>query len=293
MTHRMRALAVSGLLAALPAMSHAYTAAGDRTFPATLILPQVAPSDEFYLTPTTQPLNPSARLTGIGVNYVKTITERLAIGVGGEYSWFDQMGAPTAYGWQNFTTSLQYLAIQDADHEFLLSVGGEREFGGTGAAGVGANALGATTPNLYVAKGMGDVPAPYLRPFAVAAVLGFTKSDGNPRADTYNGSFAIEYSIPYLESKVRAVPLPDFVRALTPIVEFAFSSPSGSTFGTKTTGLVAPGVTYAGEGWEFGIEGQIPTTRATGRGVGIIAQLHLSLDYFFPETLGRPLFGGP
>jgi hypothetical protein len=30
----------------------AYTASGDRNFPATLILPQVAPGDQFYLNYT-------------------------------------------------------------------------------------------------------------------------------------------------------------------------------------------------------------------------------------------------
>jgi hypothetical protein len=35
----------------------------------------------------------------------------------------------------------------------------------------------------------------------------------------------------------------------------------------------------------------IPTTRATGSGIGVIAQLVLQLDYLLPESvLGRPIF---
>lgn len=290
-TKRSRLSAIlASAIAAIPAAAHAYTAAGDRTFPATIILPQIAPSDELYITPQTQPLSSATRFNDVAVNLDKTITERLGVNIGTDYSWLDQGSAGSAYGWQNLTAQLQYLAIQNNDHEFLLSLGVVREFGGTGAEGVGASGLGATTPTVFLGKGLGDVAPPYLRPLAVIGNFGYSKADGAPRPDLFTGGFALEYSIPYLESKVAAVALPEFVRALTPMVEFAFTSPYRRSFGTSTTALVAPGVTYAGEGWELGIEGQIPATRATGRGVGVIAQFHLALDYLFPETIGRPLF---
>jgi hypothetical protein len=38
------------------------------------------------------------------------------------------------------------------------------------------------------------------------------------------------------------------------------------------------------EGWEFIIE--------AGTGLGVAAQFNLSLDYFFPDTIGKPLFSG-
>jgi hypothetical protein len=35
----------------------------------------------------------------------------------------------------------------------------------------------------------------------------------------------------------------------------------------------------------------IPTTKATGSGVGVIAQLVLQLDYLLPDSVvGRPIF---
>jgi hypothetical protein len=42
---------------------------------------------------------------------------------------------------------------------------------------------------------------------------------------------------------------------------------------------------------QFGIEAIIPVTKATGKTVGIIAQLHFYLDDIFPQTIGRPLLG--
>lgn len=286
-----RLLFAAAFLTALPFAGQAYTAAGDRTFPATLILPQIAPTDELYVTPSSQPLQNGSVTNAVAVNYDKTITDRLGIDIGGGYSWLNQTGAPSFYGWQNVTGQLQYLAVLDANREFLLSVGVEREFGGTGAQGIGASPLGATTPMVYFGKGLGDAAPPYLRPLAILGVFGYSRSDGSPRPSQATAGTAIEYSIPYLESKVSALALPNVVRALTPIIEVSFTTPTGHTFGTTTTGLVAPGLTYAGAGYELGIEAMIPATRATGRGVGVIAQVHFSLDYFFPETIGRPLFG--
>jgi len=56
--------------------------------------------------------------------------------------------------------------------------------------------------------------------------------------------------------------------------------------------VVAPGVIYSrGRGWELGIEAMIPTTRATGAGIGVIAQLLIQLDYLLPDSVvGRPIF---
>jgi hypothetical protein len=40
----------------LPATAAAYTAVGDRIFPATILLPQAAPGDTLYVTPSTVPV---------------------------------------------------------------------------------------------------------------------------------------------------------------------------------------------------------------------------------------------
>jgi len=72
-----------------------------------------------------------------------------------------------------------------------------------------------------------------------------------------------------------------------------FTVPAGTSFGARTTALIAPGISYAGPGWELGAEALFSGSAATGRGIGGIVQLHLALDYLYPDTIGRPLFTQP
>jgi len=290
----LASLATAGALAG-PGEAAAYTAAGDRSFPATIVLPQIAPSDEIYLTPSTQPLRattPGAadRQTNLDVTYDKTITDRWGLSLEDGYSWLHRLGAPTQNGAPNLQATVQYLMLDNQPHEFLLSAGVTREFGDTGARRAGADESGATTPAIFFGKGLGDLDIGYLRPLAVTGTFGFQAADPGGRASLWQGGIAIEYSLPYLESKVQAVALPDFLRSVTPIVEMFFATPTRSGHGAATTGVVAPGFNYAGEGWDFGLEALVPTTHAAGSGVGVAAQFHLSLDFLFPDSIGRPLF---
>ncbi|HEX3861196.1 MAG TPA: hypothetical protein VHY35_05840 [Stellaceae bacterium] len=275
----------------------AYTAVGDRLFPATLQLPQIAPGDEFYINGQTLPRagragtpNHASNFTG---TYVKSITDRLGIVLDEAYTRLDQSGGGASYGWQNLDTELKYRAFDSQPHEFLVSLGVDREFGDTGARGVGAFKSGATTPRVYFGKGLGDLDIGYGRALAVAGFAGYQFADTKPRPDLAVGGLVVEYSIPYLQSKIAALDLPPLVRGLTPMTEFQFSTPSGQSFGARTTALIAPGLSYAGEGWELAVEGLVPLSRATGRGIGVTAQFHLSLDFVAAETIGHPLFFNP
>ncbi|HTQ35301.1 MAG TPA: hypothetical protein VMI30_14130, partial [Stellaceae bacterium] len=221
--------------------------------------------------------------------YAKTITHDLGIYLEESYTGIGRQGAGTQWGWQNQDMSLKYLVANSLDHEFIMTLGLDREFGNTGAARVGASDSGATTPQLYFGKGLGDLDIGYLRPLAITTFSGLTLADAAPRPDVVSNGFTVEYSIPYLQSKVKSFDVPDIVRNLTPMTEVLFTSPVGRSFGARTTALIAPGVSYAGEGWEFGVEALVPATRATGTGVGIIAQMHIALDFFFPESIGKPL----
>jgi hypothetical protein len=282
------ALAAVFITLAIARAALAYEAAGDRLFPATLVLPQIAPGDEFYVNAMTLPLasdtaGGASRASNFTATYGKMITDRLGISIDESWTRIDRVGAGSVYGWQNTDVAIKYLAVVDQPHEFLFTVGIDREFGGTGASRVGASASGATAPTVYFGKGLGDLDIGYLRPLAVTGLIGYQIADTRPRPDLITPGFVVEYSIPYLQSKVQSLDLP----------EVKFTVPSGQSFGARTTALVAPGVSYAGEGWELAIEGLVPESRATGRGVGAIAQLHLSLDYLLPETIGRPLFSAP
>jgi hypothetical protein len=289
------ALAMGGLT---PSPASAYTAAGDRNFPAQLILPQIGPTDALWMPIDTQPMEAATekrptRETDFTGTYSKLITEQLGIQLEYGLAHLDRLLASPVTGAQNFEALLHYEPILDPDHEFLLSLQIEHEFGGTGDPGVGSAKHGATTPGLTFGKGLGDLPIGYWRPLAITGFAGYEVGEG-PRINLFETGISIQYSMPYLVSKVANVDMPAFLRGMTPMTEVFFTTPVShiSSPRTNTTLVVAPGVSYSrGSGWEFGIEAMIPTTRATGRGVGVIAQLVIELDYLVPDSiLGRPLF---
>ena len=78
---------------------------------------------------------------------------------------------------------------------------------------------------------------------------------------------------------------------MTPLVEAVVMTPTGANRGSaRTTATFGPGVNYSGQGWEFTIEALIPAGPGAVTGLGVAAQLNISLDYFFPDTIGKPLF---
>src|SRR5947208_1821441 len=118
-------------------------ASGARLFPATLVLPQIAPGDEFYVWADTLPQTPAGDGTGTRKSnftavYAKTITDRLGIVVEEGWTRLDRVGHGSWSAMQNLATEIKYLAIDDQPHEFLLTLGLDREWGGTGAQRVGA-----------------------------------------------------------------------------------------------------------------------------------------------------------
>ncbi len=206
------------------------------------------------------------------------------------YTQIGQIGTGSLSGWQNFDGEIKYLALNVPEHEFLMTLGLDRETGGTGTTRVGASPSGATTPRVYFGKGLGDLDIGYLRPLAVRGLVGVQLADAAPRPNLITNGLIVEYSIPYLQSKVHSFDLPDVIRNLTLVTEFSLATPAGKSFGERTTALIAPGFAYAGEGWEFALEALVPASRATGTGIGVTAQLHFALDFLMPETLGKPLF---
>jgi hypothetical protein len=271
----------------------AYTDVGDRTFVSPNEMPPIAPGDEFYFWGTSQPATGGRNVSDLNVRLMKSITDRFGIEAVEIYSRTGVPGGLAQFGWSNFDTALKYLAIEDQPDEFLLSLGLDREWGGTGALRAGAYRSGATTPEVLFGKGFGDIAAPYLRPFAIQGFIGDQIADYAPRPNQITAGLTLEYSIPYLESKVKSVDIPDFFRRLTLLVEADFTIPEGPSYGVRPTALISPGVSYAGEGWEFLVEAMVPANRYTAGGAGVVAQLHLSLGFLFADTIGRPLFSNP
>lgn len=70
----------AAFLVLLPVAAAAYTAVGDRVFPATILLPQAAPGDDLYVTPSTLPV-PGGNAANLTATLDKLLTERLGIGI--------------------------------------------------------------------------------------------------------------------------------------------------------------------------------------------------------------------
>jgi hypothetical protein len=298
-------------LGASDAGAHCFV--GGRFFPATLATDDPCVADEMSL-PTIAIFkngdDPSARETDISGEFSKRITENFGISIGETWTHLSPPGGPNASGFQNLETAFQYQLLKDAPHELALLAGVVVEWGGTGAAQVGADRFSTITPTFYFGKGFGDLPdsTGWIRAFALTGQVGYSipTSSSTSSVDldtglvtvTPNPQFlvygtSLQYSIPYLKSNIVDLQLPDFINHLIPIVEAQFTTPVANNSGMPwvTTGTVNPGVIWVGSYFQVGVEAIVPINRASGTGVGVLAQVHLYLDDMFPTTIGKPLFG--
>lgn len=313
------ALAIGNLvLFGTPGAALAHGVVGKRFFPATVATEDPFVADELSLPTIStlrqsgeEPGDPNARETEISTEYTKTITPHFGLGfeLGGTY--VDPDGAGAGAGLNNFALSAKYQFFKNDAHEAILSLGLDIDIGGTGTAPGEAEPFSTFTPAFFFGKGFGDLPEgmELLRPLAVTGSMGIAvptsaqtrtveanaitgESDisfeQNP--DTLVTGFAIEYSIPYLQSSVRDVGIGAPFDRMIPLVEFEFSTPFNRG-GGPTTGTVNPGVLWAGKSLQIGVEAILPVNDDSGRGVGVRAQLHFFIDDLFPRTLGKPIFG--
>ncbi|MEA2754310.1 MAG: hypothetical protein QOJ54_599 [Aliidongia sp.] len=317
MSRILTAALLAGVTLTVCSSALAHAVVGARIFPATLTIDDPAVSDEASLpTFTWQPQGPGggtpgSQTFGYGWEYDKRITQDFGFAINDGYTVIKPDGAKSLYGWQDVSITLKYQAYLDATHEFIVSLGIIKEFGGTGAARIGADTAGVTVPTVYFGKGAGDLPTSldYLRPFAVTGTFGYQFADERrqtmPGLDPVTGlpalltatnpnqlviGASIQYSLPYLQSQVRDLGLGPVLGRVVPLVEFAYSTPATASFGNQTQGTIAPGFIYIGSGIQIGLEALIPATRFTGNRVGLLAQFHLFLDDVLPTTLGKPIF---
>ena len=305
------ALAISP---AVGALAHGF--AGSRFFPATIVIDDPFVADELSLPTVSNQktgTDPSVVQTDISGELSKRITSDFGLSIGYGWTHLDQGGPPrNPNGFQNLEITPRYQFLLNAPHEAVASVGVITEIGGTGARRVGALPFATYTPTFYFGKGAGDLPESWnwARPFALTGTVGYSittsKKVTSPVVDpdvgitgltvdhvsnTINYGFAIEYSNFYLRANIHDFGLPEWVNRLTPLVEFNFVTPVTDRYGEKTIGTINPGIIWSGQSMQFGIEAIIPATKASGKNVGIIAQLHFYLDDIFPNTIGRPLLG--
>ena len=303
---------VAASAAVLSQPAHAHGVAGAHMFVNTLLIDDANVADEASLPtfsylplPTEDGMTP--RQYGLGVEFNKRLTENVGIGLASGYQWLRQPGAKTANGWQNLALTLKYKPYVSAEHEFMLSLGVEREFARTGANGPNGAALdnddtSSTTPTVYFGKGLGDLPIGWLRPIAVTGQLGYQIADkklkldpttdsgfNNGSANAWTGGLSLQYSLRYLQSQVKDVGLPEFVNRLTPLVEVSWSSPASKPNNASTQYLIGAGINYTADSYAFSLEALIPGNKQTGSHLGVIAQFHLYFDDLLPNSLGRPV----
>jgi hypothetical protein len=294
---------VAGLVIALGSLlgpdsgTYAHEIVGNRFFPATLGIDDPGVNDELSL-PTFDSFKtgdvPPVRQRDVSGEFSKRITEDFAISFGSTYTFLGPIDptVPGANGFQNLETTFKYRVFKDPVHEFVMSVGLNVEWGGTGSQSVGADPFNTYTPTIYFGKGFGDLPdtVSWLRPVAITGQVGYAipgrnftttfgidPDTGASTADTefhprvLNWGGTIQYGMPYLKSSVIDLGLPDFINHLVPLVE----------------------VIWVGNKFQIAAEALIPINRQSGTNVGFIAQLHLYLDDIDPRGIGKPIFGGP
>ena len=278
---------------------------GDRFFPPTIQTDDPFATDEFSLT--FQSFNnpsgdsdPKTREIDLGSEFDKEIFPKFALGIAGTYinlepskHDLDSVNPPPSQdGFDNITLSAKYQLFEDAPHEFILSLGGEVDLGGTGSKPLGVESYTTYTPTLYFGKGFGDLPdgLKYLKPFALTGTAGFDIPGKSADPDTLEWGLALEYSLPYLQEHVEDVGLPHPVSDFIPLVEFSMDTPVNRN-GGSTTGTVNPGVLWEGKYCQIGAEAVIPVNGRTGPNVGAVLSVQIYIDDIFPKIFGHPIFG--
>ncbi len=294
--------------------TNAHCVVGARFFPATLSVDDPCVADELSFPTIASFKNgddPSTRQLDIAAEFSKRITDKFGISLGTAWTQLSPSGASRVDGFQNLEASFKYQFLTEPPRELVMSGALVVEFGHSGSGSVGAESFSVYTPTLYVGQGFGGLADDMrmARPFALTGQIGYaipSKSSStsidpdsgdqtkelNPQFLTYGGS--LQYSMPYLKANVVDLGLPEFFNQLIPIVEFQFQTPVSNYHGSGigTTGTVTPGVIWIGKYFQVGLEAIIPINRASGTGVGVLAQLHFYLDDMFPSSIGKPLFGG-
>lgn len=316
---RRHRLATAALIAAaLPGAALAHGFVGQRFFPATIATDDPFVADELSL-PTVSSVrmnaaedSPASRQTTVSAGFSKRITQDFGFSLGLARQRRSFGGArPAITGNENAELGLKYQLYRNPATETLVSAGLDWEIGGSGSRSV-AERFSTYTPTVFVGQGFGGLPAGYamLRPLAVTGSLGVAipahASSSSTSVDPDTGEavsqvernphvlqvgLSLQYSLPYLQSFVQDMGLGAPWNRMIPIVEIAAQKPLDRVDDRGWTGTVNPGVLWVGRTMQLGLEAVVPVNRASGRGVGVQAQLHFFLDDLFPATLGRPLFG--
>ena len=307
------AFAAAAILAGIvPASAH--TVIGQRIFPATLTIDDPGVDDEMALPTINYTYNADGSQSySWNLFYGKRITSDLEVYI--DSSFLHQIN-PRLNGWTGIETAVKDQVMVNTEHEFVVSLAVAEEWGASGTPGI-ANQYTLITPKVYIGKGFGDLENEWLRPIAVtgevsyvvpthpldvAGVDAFGNVLFNQAPTTVVYGATLQYSLQYMNAYVHEIDGPEILRHLVFDVEAQFSTPVsnigpsniGAIPGThETTGVAGPGLYYLAHDYELGIYGAFPINQGSGKHPGVFAIVDFFLDDLFPNTLGKPIFGGP
>jgi hypothetical protein len=263
---------------------------GDYFFPPTISTDDPFATDELLLPSVSYLKSDGVTTTDIGFEFDKEIFPKFALGISGDYLYQKPDGQSLVSGWDDFSMSAKYQLWESPAHQAIFSVGGEWQIGGSGSKEVGADTANVFTPTIYFGKAFGDLPdkLSYARPFAITGTLG-EDLPTSAEPDNLQWGFALEYNLPYLQSGVKDIGLPQPFSKMIPLVEFSFTSPENRD-GGPTTGTINPGVLYETKYFQLGAEAIIPADRESGSRVGAIVQVEIFIDDILPKVFGYPVF---
>jgi hypothetical protein len=289
---------------------------GGRFLPATLATDDPFVADELSFPTIFHIKNgdvPPAKQTDFSAEFSKRLSPDLGLSLRGTWRVLAPEDGATVTGFDNMEVSLKYQLFKSAAHETLVSLGVSWDVGGTGSRKVGAERFDTVTPGLFFGKGFGDLPdsLEFLKPLALTGVFGYAlptrgrtqtittdpdtgdvdvQREVNPKVVQWG--FSLQYSLQYLQSSVRDVGLRAPLNRLIPLVEVALQTPTNGPDAGRTTGSVNPGVIWWGRYVQLGLEAVIPINRASGKNVGVLAQLHFYLDDILPQVFTWTPFHG-
>jgi hypothetical protein len=295
---RRAAVLAAAILSAEHSAALAHGFAGDRFFPATILTDDPFVASEASLpTVTLLPTLPDgSREVDIGADLAMLITPNWDFTIGTDWAHIRTPGVGTTTGLTGLRTGTQYQLFINAEHEAMALAALDVTWANTGRLAAGAPGFTTLSPTFDFGKGFGDLPdsLPWLRPFALTGNLSLNfpteaQTNGTPNPNSFFYGFAVEYSIPYLQSEVKDLGLGAPFNRLIPLVEFALTTPFNRGQSGMTTGTVQPGVIWAGPYFQIGAEMIIPTNSLSGHGIGGVVQFHVYLDDLFPHSIGRPI----
>jgi hypothetical protein len=306
MKHLITMALACAIIMTVPTSARAHGFEGDRFFPPTVSTDDPFATDEFstgfqeFNDPAGSDGTPMTHEIDVSSEFDKEIFPKFALGVSGTYINLDPSNhqGPAQDGFDNIELSAKYQLWENAEHEWILSVGCLADLGGTGSKALGVDSFTTYTPTIYFGKGFGDLPdaLKYVKPVALTGTAGVSipgesaNADGSFNSDALQLGFALEYSLPYLQQHVEDIGLPKPLSEMIPLVEFTSSSPFDRS-GETTTGTVCPGVLWEQPDYQLGAEALIPINGHTGPNVGFVFQVQFFIDDLFPKVFGYPIFG--